>query len=64
MTLKEYLEKNGLSVTDLARALDLPHPTVLSYVNKTHEPSLTNALRIEKATMGAVKVEDLVKQKG
>lgn len=61
MTLKEYLEKNGLSVADMARALDLPHATVLSYVNRTHEPSLKNALKIERVTLGVVHSEDLIK---
>lgn len=61
MTLKEYLEKNGLSVSDLARALELPHATVLSYVNRTHEPSLKNALKIQRITLGVVHSEDLVK---
>lgn len=63
MTLKEYLEKTGLSVADLARALELPHATVLSYVNRTHEPSLTNALKIEEVTLGVVHSEDMIKIK-
>lgn len=63
MTLKDYLEKTGLSVADMARALELPHATVLSYVNRTHEPSLTNALKIEEVTLGVVHSEDMIRIK-
>jgi transcriptional regulator with XRE-family HTH domain len=62
MTLKEYLELNGLTVAEMSRALGLPHATVLSYVNRTHEPSLSNALTIEKITLGVVKSSDLIKK--
>jgi DNA-binding XRE family transcriptional regulator len=63
MKLKDYLTLNKISSGELAKACDIPHPTIISYVNETHEPSLKNALKIVKATMGAVKAEDLVQDR-
>lgn len=62
MKLKDYIEKNNLSVQKLSEATGIPHPTLLSYVHGKHEVSLKNALKIEKATLGAVTCEDLADQ--
>lgn len=62
MTLKIFLETTGISVAELSRKTGIPHATLLSYVKGTHEPSLRNALAIEEATLGAVKVENMVKE--
>jgi hypothetical protein len=60
MKLKDYLKKNDLRPSDLAEATDIPLPTIISYVSENHEPSLKNALKIQKATLGAIKLEDMV----
>lgn len=62
MKLKEYLKLNNLTVTDLAKATNIPHPTLLSYVNETHEPSLKNALKIHNVTLGVVSLDELTKE--
>lgn len=63
MKIKDWLKLNGLSVSDLAKATNIPHATLLSYSDEKHEPSLKNALKIVKATCGAITCEDLVLEK-
>ena len=60
MKLKDYLQQNDVSITDLQKATDIPYATLLAYIHGKHSPNLKNALKINKATLGAVKLEDMI----
>ena len=63
MNLKEYLSIANISVTRFAASCEIPEATMNTYVNGRSEPSVSNALKIEEKTHGAVSCEDLVLEK-
>lgn len=63
MKLKDWIKVNDIKVTELEKATGIPHPTLLSYINEKHDISLKNALKIHKATLGAVSLEDMLIEK-
>lgn len=60
MTLREWMDKEGLTQVRAAEALGIAQAEVCMYL-KGRTPSLERALRFEKATNGALKVKDWVK---
>lgn len=60
MTLREYLDKEALSLTDFAARLGVPVTTAHGYVSGRRTPSLEWAVKIEDVTAQAVQVRDLL----
>lgn len=60
MTLREYLDREALSLTDFAARLGVPVTTAHGYVSGRRTPSLEWAVKIEDATAKAVMVRDLL----
>lgn len=60
MKLSEYLDKTGVSIANFSRSCGISENTMYTYVKGTSQPSIDNALKIEKQTSGAVKVSDFV----
>lgn len=60
MTLREYLDREQLSLTDFAGQLRVPVTTAHGYVSARRTPSLEMAVRIEDLTGGKVSVRDLL----
>ena len=58
MKLKDWLSKEGLSVTDFARRLNKPQPTVLRYVNGDRIPEPPAMRLIGELTNGEVTAND------
>lgn len=58
MKLKDWLSREGLSVTDFARRLEKPQPTVLRYVNGDRIPELSIMRRIGELTNSEVMPND------
>lgn len=59
MTLREYLKRESLSLTDFAARLGVPITTAHGYVSAKRTPALHVAVKIEDITAGAVTVRDL-----
>ena len=60
MKLKEYLEATEISIARFAQSCSINENTMNTYVHEKSEPSLSNALKIEETSHGAVKLSDLV----
>lgn len=56
--LRELRTHCGLSLTELAGLLDIPNQTLSSYENKTHVPSVIQAVKI--AAYFGLYVEDFI----
>lgn len=54
MDIAAYLEKSGLSQTELARQLDVSQPTVNEWVHRRKYPNPENARRIVELSGGKV----------
>ncbi len=57
MTLKEYLESTGERQTDFAKRARSTDGTISKIMSGTLNPSLSLAVRIQRATGGKVKVD-------
>ncbi len=64
MTLKEFLTKNTLKISDLARAIPVKHCVALRWVNGTAIPSRKNMARIIEYTKGEVTPSDFYEKVG
>jgi len=60
MTLKEYLDQNGLSLKGFADQCGLSAPTILRARDGTNMPSRRTLAAIVSATGGAVTIQDLI----
>lgn len=56
--LNAWLEKTGVKQKWVAAKMGVPESTVSAWVTGRHAPVLDNAVLLEKATGGAVKVQD------
>lgn len=63
MKLKKYLEATEITIARFARSCDINENTMNTYVHEKAEPSITNAIKIEKTTHGAVTIEELALEK-
>ncbi len=59
MNLKEFKEKNGLTLDQLAEMIGIDRSTVWQIVGG-RKPSLTSAMKIQKAT--GISFEDMLKK--
>lgn len=59
MTLKEWMQQEGLTQEAAAKRLGATQQNVSNWLRGKNEPSLRTALAIEKKTRGAVKAADL-----
>ena len=62
MELGEYLHKHRKSIVELSFLTGIGISSIYKYLDG-HSPSFNNAVKIEKATGGLVKVEDVRKPK-
>jgi transcriptional regulator with XRE-family HTH domain len=60
MTLKEYLEQNGLSLKAFGDRCGLSAPTILRARDGVNMPSRRTLKAIVGATHGAVTIQDLI----
>lgn len=58
MQLKEFLEKNSISVRAFAKSIGVTPTAVLAYSTHTYAPRLDVAIKIALASKGEVKVAD------
>lgn len=58
MTLKEYKDKYGYSVTRLAKLLDIPRTTVYQWLSGAANPYPKNALKVYQKTKGEVTLNE------
>lgn len=63
MKLKKYLEAVDTSIARFAQSCGINENTMNTYVHEKSEPSLSNALKIEENSHGAVKLSDLIIKK-
>ena len=59
MKLKRFLKTTDVSISSFARKTGINANTMLTYVNEKSEPTVTNAIKIIDATVGAVSLKDL-----
>lgn len=59
MTLKKFLETTNISISKFAQATGINANTLFTYVHRTSEPTVTNAIKIIEATHGSVQLNDL-----
>jgi transcriptional regulator with XRE-family HTH domain len=60
MTLKEYLDTNGLSQAEFARRVNVDFTTVAKWLDGTdRHPKLVNMIAIQAATDGDVTIQDM-----
>lgn len=60
MTLKEYLDRNELSLRAFAKRCGVSAPTILRVRDGLHMPSRKTLKAIVDATDGAVKIHNLI----
>lgn len=60
MKLSKFVEMHNLTATVLAEATGLTKPTIMSYIEERRMPSVDNAFKIERATLGIVKATDFI----
>jgi transcriptional regulator with XRE-family HTH domain len=60
MTLKEWMQKEGLTQSEAAKRLGASQQNISNWALGKNEPTLRMALAIEKKTRGAVTAADLV----
>lgn len=58
MKLKKYLEKEGLSLRDFGKKIEVSHTSIDKYCKGTRTPSLNVMKKITKATKGQVTIKD------
>ena len=58
MTLKEYLQKYGISFRAFSKIVDIDQAQLNRYANGIHKPSLETAYKIYKATKKKVNLKD------
>jgi plasmid maintenance system antidote protein VapI len=63
MTLRDWMAREGISLTDLAKALGRPVPTVHAWVHGHRTPRGDALLDIKRATGGAVTADALIAQR-
>jgi DNA-binding transcriptional regulator YdaS (Cro superfamily) len=61
MDLKEYLQKEGISVPKFARRLGLHYNTIYLWMKGERDPTRDNALAVQDATSGEVTIDDMLK---
>jgi plasmid maintenance system antidote protein VapI len=59
MSLHEYLAEEQISPTAWAKKVGIPQPVISRLLAGTRTVSLKTAIRIQEATGGQVRVEDL-----
>ena len=59
MTLKQYLERHGISQEAFAEKIGVKRLSVARYIHNGRVPRPAIAKRIVKATKGAVQLKDL-----
>lgn len=57
MTLKDWIEKRGITQSDFARRVGVQQSTVNKIIHGHRKPSMRVAYAIEVATNGAIKSE-------
>ena len=62
MKIIDFLEKNSISLRTFAQSCGIPLSTMQSYLGKKYEPSASNCEKIIQQSLGAIKLEDLVKE--
>jgi transcriptional regulator with XRE-family HTH domain len=62
MKLQKWLEQKKIPRTEFAKKIGITRHALYLYLKGKRQPRLDIALRIEKATNGEVRVEDLIKQ--
>jgi len=60
MNLQEYLQKEGVSPSAWAKKCGIAQPVITRFLSGKRGLSLTTAIRIQEATGGQVRIEDLV----
>lgn len=63
MTLKKFLETTNISIVKFSESTGIKENTMYTYVHRTSEPTVTNAIKIIEATHGAVTLQDLRRKK-
>jgi DNA-binding transcriptional regulator YiaG len=63
MTLRDWMAREGLSLTDLAASLNRPVPTVHAWVHGHRTPRGDALLDIKRVTGGAVTADALIAQR-
>jgi DNA-binding transcriptional regulator YiaG len=63
MTLRDWMARQGISLTDLAAALNRPVPTVHAWVHGHRTPRGDALLDIKRVTGGAVTADALIAQR-
>ena len=63
MKLKKYLESTNVSIAKFSESTGINENTMSTYVHRTSEPTVTNAIKIIEATHGAVELKDLRRDK-
>ncbi len=59
MSLQEYLDKEKISASAWAKKVGIPQPVITRLIAGSRGVSLKTALRIQEATGGQVRVENL-----
>ncbi len=62
MKLTEWLKKEKVTKGEFAKRIGIARNTLYLYERGIRQPPLDIALRIERATNGEVRVEDLIRQ--
>jgi len=62
MTLKKFLETTNVSIAKFSESTGIKENTMFTYVHRTSEPTVTNAIKIIEATHGAVTLKDLTRK--
>jgi len=62
MSLKEYIQNENLSPSAWAKRVGISQPIITRYLSGARGVSFKTALRIQGATGGMVRVEDLAPQ--
>lgn len=60
MTLREWLDKEGVAAMNFALANDIAQSTMQKYLSGRRSPSASLALKIERGTDGAVTKESIM----
>ena len=62
MKLREYIEKEDMTISQFARRVKANPHTILSILSGTRDFMASLALRIEKETKGKVKLRELIQE--
>jgi len=61
MTLKEWIKKNHLPVSEVANLLGVTRSTIYFWLHKKQAPSYRNYLKVKLLTKGEVSYEEIFK---